>query len=198
MEQKILQKAKKLFLDFGFKSVTMDDIASKLGISKKTIYKYFSNKTDLVESCVFQMFDEIMTGVSEVCDLKKNPIDELYSIEEFVVGYLNEKDHTQKHQLKKFYPELHDMLEKKWFESLKVCIESNLVRGIEQGFFRKDIDVNFITGIYFSGLVGVCDINVFPDVESHKSVLVFKFLEYHIRAISTKKGINKLETILDK
>ena len=59
MKEKILQKAIELFINYGFKSVTMDDIASEMHISKKTIYSHFSNKTQLVEAASFQVFETI-------------------------------------------------------------------------------------------------------------------------------------------
>lgn len=51
MKKKIITKATELFLSIGFKSVTMDDLAQSMGISKKTIYQYFENKNQLISSC---------------------------------------------------------------------------------------------------------------------------------------------------
>ena len=75
MKEKIINKASELFLTLGFKSVTMDDIANELGISKKTIYVHFPNKTDLVESTTMHMFNLISHGIGCICELKKNPIE---------------------------------------------------------------------------------------------------------------------------
>ena len=63
MREKIIHKASELFLTLGFKSVTMDDIANALGISKKTIYVHFNNKTKLVEAVTFTLFENICDGI---------------------------------------------------------------------------------------------------------------------------------------
>ena len=80
MREKILQRATDLFLTLGFKSVTMDDLASEMGISKKTIYTHFKNKTQLVEDCTLSLFDAISQGIDFICSQGKNPIEELYEI----------------------------------------------------------------------------------------------------------------------
>ena len=69
MKEKILQTAAEMFLNYGFKSVTMDDIAEKMSISKKTIYTHFSNKTKLVEETTYGMFLCITTGIDAICEL---------------------------------------------------------------------------------------------------------------------------------
>ena len=73
MKQKILEKSKELFLNLGFKSVTMDDIANALGVSKKTIYKYFTNKTSLVDAVTGFMFESICSSIDEICARKTKP-----------------------------------------------------------------------------------------------------------------------------
>ena len=80
MKEKILKKAIDLFINFGFKSVTMDDIASEMHISKKTIYSHFNNKTKLVEAATFCVFETISNEINCICELQKNPIEELYEI----------------------------------------------------------------------------------------------------------------------
>ena len=80
MRKKIINKSAELFLTLGFKSVTMDDIANELGISKKTIYQNFDNKTKLVEAATLNMFDNICDGIDHICNASHNPIEELYDI----------------------------------------------------------------------------------------------------------------------
>ena len=80
MREKIIHKAAELFLTLGFKSVTMDDISNDLGISKKTIYVHFENKTKLVEAVTFTIFDTVCEGIDCICNASINPIEELYEI----------------------------------------------------------------------------------------------------------------------
>ena len=78
MKEKILSNAAELFLNYGFKSVTMDDISNHLGISKKTIYQHFENKTKLVEAVTMHVFENISCGINDICSVKKNPIEEIF------------------------------------------------------------------------------------------------------------------------
>jgi AcrR family transcriptional regulator len=66
MRHKILETSNELFLNLGFKSVTMDEIAKKMGVSKKTIYKYFENKTELVAALTDYMFDTVSCGIHAI------------------------------------------------------------------------------------------------------------------------------------
>ena len=90
MREKILIGASDLFLTYGFKSVTMDDIANKLGISKKTIYLHFENKTKLVEATTMYLFECISEGINDICALEKNPIEENYSIKQIIMEHLKD------------------------------------------------------------------------------------------------------------
>ncbi len=198
MKEKILHTANELFLNYGFKSITMDEIAHHLSISKKTIYTFYQTKTELVEACVYAIFNRISLGIDSICALKKNPIEEFFDIKEFVVENLKGEKSSPQYQLKKYYPKLYYTLQKKQFEVMQDCVKENLERGITQGYFRKDIDIDFISRIYFSGVISVKDIELFPQGEKNMEALMTNYLDYHIRAISTPNGIKKLETILHK
>ncbi len=104
MKIKILEKATDMFLNYGFKSVTMDDIANKMGISKKTIYAHYVNKTKLVEDCTMHLFDTISQGIDHICSLGKNPIEELYEIKKFAMVHLKDEKSSPQYQLQKYYP----------------------------------------------------------------------------------------------
>lgn len=195
MKDKILESATEMFLTYGFKSVTMDDIAEKMSISKKTIYTHFSNKTKLVEETTLGMFQCISTGIDFICELDNNPIEELFQIKKFVLDNLKDEKSSPLFQLQKYYPKLHANLTKKQFEVMKDCVSVNLRRGIDGGFFRKDVDISFITRVYFKGMLGIKDIETFPQEKYSMNYLLEKYLEYHVRGIATEKGIQTLEKV---
>jgi AcrR family transcriptional regulator len=85
LKDKILQKAGELFITYGFKSVTMDDIANEMAISKKTIYQHFSNKTKLVEATTMSLFSKISEEIDCLCSLKRNPIEEIFDIKKLIM-----------------------------------------------------------------------------------------------------------------
>ncbi len=198
MKEKILNTSNELFLTLGFKSVTMDDIANKMGISKKTIYTCYKTKTDLVHACVLDTFNVISNGIDLICTIKNNPIKELFTIKDFVLSHLKSEKSSPLFQLKKYYPIFFQELQKKQFEVMSECVQENLNRGIEDGLFRKEIDLDFISRIYFSGITSIKDIGIFPKGVDKMKELQTNFLEYHIRAIATTKGIKQLEKILNE
>lgn len=198
MRQKILHKAQEMFLNFGFKSVTMDAIAKELAISKKTIYTHFKNKTTLVAATTTRVFELISNGIDKICVLEKNPIEELYAIKEFIMKQLKNEKTSPQYQLQKFYPDLYHTLKMLQFEKMQECVLNNLQRGIQLKLFRSNLDTNFITRIYFTGVIGIKDEETFPHTEFTPNDLLENFLEYHIRAIATDKGIQKLEKLLQK
>lgn len=92
MKEQILNKATDMFLTLGFKSVTMDDIANEMGISKKTIYQHFSNKDSLVKAVTTNLFEDISCGIDQIILANKNPIEELFAIKDFVLKNLKDEN----------------------------------------------------------------------------------------------------------
>ena len=192
MKEKILLKSIDLFLTLGFKSVTMDDIASKMHISKKTIYAHFKNKTQLVEDTSLMLFDVISKGIDEICVLHKNPIEELYEIKKYVMLHLKNEKSSPQYQLQKYYPEINAMLKKKQFDLMQDCVIDNIKRGIEEGLYRTNLNEDFVSRIYFLGITGIKDESLFPFELFSRRELMDSFLEYHLRGIITKKGLETL------
>lgn len=198
MRETILNKAMEMFLAYGFKSVTMDDIAAQLGISKKTIYQHFANKTDLVEACTLNLFESISCGIDNIREQGKNSIEEIFIIRSFMMQHLNNETASPFYQLQKFFPKIFSCLRSKQFEKMNGCMLENLSKGIEHGLYRPEIDIDFISRIYFTGLTGIKDGDIFPADFFDVQDLTKKYLEYHLRGIVTEKGLKILEEILRK
>lgn len=196
MRDKIIYKASELFLGLGFKSVTMDDIANELGISKKTIYVHFPNKTKLVEATTSHVFETISCGIDHICDLKKNPIEEVFEIKRFVMDHLKDEKSSPQYQLQKYYPKIFASLKAKQFEVMQGCVVENLNRGMALGLYRENLDVNFISRIYFNCMVILKDQELFPLKNFSMNTLMENYLEYHLRGICTPKGIDYLNNYL--
>jgi len=171
MKEKIIKKAEELFLTLGFKSITMDDIANAMGISKKTIYTHFANKTELVEVVTFEALDQIHQGIDKIKETSTNPIEELYEVKMFVMTYLKNEKVSPQFQLKKYYPRIYDLLQIKQFEKMNSYVIDSLKKGIDTGLFRVEINLEFISRMYFSGFNGIRDINVFPNALFDKNYI---------------------------
>jgi len=197
MKEEILHRATELFLNLGFKSVTMDDLANEMGISKKTIYSHFENKTKLVEDSTMYMFGIISNGIDYIISLKKNPIEELYEIKKFVMLHLKDEKSSPSYQLQKYYPKLHRAMRNRHFEVMQDCVVDNVKRGIEIGIYRKNLDIEFVAHIYFSGVTSVKDGDIFPQSKFPMKQLMDNYLEYHLRGIVTPEGRKILNRIIN-
>ena len=196
MKDQILDKATDMFLTHGFKSVTMDDIASEMGISKKTIYQHFSNKDELVKATTINLFEKISCGIDEIILADKNPIEELFAIKDFVMKNLKDESASPIYQLQKYYPKVHKSLMIKQFDKMGSCVTDNLEKGIQLGLFRKELNKELTARFYFAGMTSIKDVELFnPEQFSSKEVQV-NYLEYHLRGICTPKGTEHLIKII--
>lgn len=198
MKEKILHKASDMFLNLGFKSVTMDDIAAELGMSKKTIYSHFPTKLDLVKSTTFFVMDNVNNAICSILDEKLNPIEEVFTIKSVINNQLKDEKSSPHYQLQKYYPKIFKELKNKQFESVDQCVAENLKRGIDEGYYRKEINIDLITRFYFNGNMSLANNELFPLKTYGMNTLKIAFLEYHIRAIATEKGLKTLINILKK
>lgn len=198
VRDKILNAAAEMFLTFGFKSVTMDDIAHSIGVSKKTIYANYSTKTKLVQATAEHIMQNIKNGIDEIRSRKLNPVIENFEIKRFVNQHLKGEKTSPHFQLKKYYPKIFEKLQSNQFEVLHNCVGENIERGIKAGYYRKNLNIQFITRIHFVCMMGIKDKEIFPVEEFDEKKLMDDLLEYHLRATCTKEGLNILEDYINK
>jgi len=198
MKEKIILKASELFLNLGFKSVTMDDISNEMGISKKTIYKYFPNKRVLVNICVTYIHEKISKSICEITTQDYNAIEENFVIKHMLTGIFEKSKTSPMYQLQKYYPNIYKNLVENEFLIFKDCVGANIKKGIKDGLYRKDIHENIILKFYFVLIFGYHDESIFNYKENTLNELEIIALEYHTRAIATSKGIKVLEKELKK
>lgn len=198
MKEKILNKAAEKFLNLGVKSVTMDEIARELGMSKKTIYAHYATKTKLVEATALHVFEKISEEIKAIRDEQNDPIEEMYQIKNFACSNLKDERSSPQHQLKKYYPRIFETIRTRQQQLMEDQITHNLERGIASGIYRKDLPLIFTSRIYFVGLLGIRDLDLFPEGDYTTGELIEQHLEYHLRAIVTEEGRAKLNNLLNK
>lgn len=196
LEKSIVVTSTELFLTLGFKSVTMDDIAEEMKISKKTIYTFFANKEALVQSVVFSMYSYITTNLTQIREKASNPISELYEVKMFIMHQLKGEKTSPQHQLRKYYPNIHKELQKKQFDFMTKSVKKSLTKGVEMKLFRPSIDIDFISRMYFNGMVGIKNVDMFPIEKYSPEQLIENYLDYHLRAIVTDNGMKLLSSYI--
>jgi AcrR family transcriptional regulator len=190
MKDKIIKKATDMFLKLGFKSVTMDDIACEMCISKKTIYKYFSNKEKLVEEGTEVIHQKIHNLMDEVISKNYNAIEENFEMRKMFKEMFQSFDHSPAYQLKKHYPEIYEKMMANEIEDCNHIFTQNVIKGIEQGLYRPETDSEIAAKFYYTLIFSINE-NTLLEREAYQ--LEGKALEYHTRAIATPKGIIELE-----
>ena len=188
LEKSIVVVATELFLSLGFKSVTMDDIAVEMGISKKTIYNFFENKEQLVKKAVFNLYEAITSGIESIRGQSENPITELFEVKMFLMQQLKGEKASPQYQLQKYYPSIFKELQIKQFDFIKTTVVKSLQKGVEMGLFRPDMNIDFIARMYFNGMTAIKNVELFPNNIYAPEKLMEHYLDYHLRAIVTEKG----------
>ncbi|MBL7885847.1 MAG: TetR/AcrR family transcriptional regulator [Flavobacterium sp.] len=190
MKDKIIKKATEMFLKLGFKSVTMDDIACEMCISKKTIYKYFHNKEMLIEEGTEVVHQKIHSIIDDIVTKNYNAIQENFEIRRMFKEMFQSFDHSPAYQLKKHYPEIYAKMMANEIEDCNTVFSQNIIKGIEQGLYRKEVDIEAAVRFYYTLIFSI---NENTQLESEAIKLENLALEYHTRAIATPKGIIELE-----
>jgi len=188
-----LQQALSVFMKYGIKSVTMDDMARHLGMSKKTIYNFVKDKNELVHKVLMFQHAGEQKHIEGICALDLNAIDEMFEIGHFVSGMLNEIHPSIHYDLEKYHTEaFHAMLEMHQ-SSIYSCIELNLKNGIHEGLYREDLNIDVIAKLYTKRIDNVFDAELFPPEEiSFKEVYAVMF-RYHILGVASPKGAEYLK-----
>lgn len=194
MKEKIIAKATEMFLKLGFKSVTMDDIAGEMCISKKTIYKYFCNKELLIDEGTAMVHAQVHDFINNIIAKNHNSITENFEIRTMFNNMFKSTESSPLYQLKKHYPDIYRTVIHREIDECKRCFTQNIEKGIAQGFYRNDIDVAASVLFYYSLIFSI---NENTPTERETQVLELKALEYHTRAIATPIGIAELETHLE-
>ncbi|MCU4165448.1 TetR/AcrR family transcriptional regulator [Carboxylicivirga caseinilyticus] len=198
--QNIIEKAFELYHQYGIKSVSMDDIARNMGISKKTLYQYISDKNELVE-CVFQYSKAYIEDVFSAFkrdDL--NAIEQNFELSDNIRKKNQRFKPTFLYDMKKYYPALLRELKDIKFKIIYESNLANLKKGKEEGFYMEDINEHIIARIMVSYHLFTFDPGngLFTDTEVMDMGIFEEVYKYHFRGICTPKGIEELNRLFCK
>lgn len=192
---KILEGSENLFGRYGIKSITMDDVAKELGISKKTLYQYVSDKNDLVEKTL----DFHLQRSEHTCDLlveeQSNPIEAMLAIGDFFCQHMKDTNPSLMFDLRKYHPSALQKLNEYRLETVVTQLKGNLTQGIEEGLYRGDINIDIVPRLYIGMVDGILESDFFPRDEFKFEEVINQMLRYHIHGIATPKGIEYLNKL---
>lgn len=189
----ILEKVRRLYIRYGIKSVTMDDVSHELGISKKTLYQHVVDKNDLVLKVFDLEINESCNQFECAFNPESNAIEQLFDVHKWVVNRMKEYSPVSDYDLKKYYSDLYRKLDKFRRERIYDFIMNNLKKGKEEGLYRNDLNVDIIAKIHVSRIQNTFDSELLTNEEKTSLKVFYEFFIYHIRGIASQKGIQLLE-----
>ncbi len=188
-----IQKASDTFMRYGFKSVTMSDIARELGISKKTLYQFVDNKNDLILRCVVMAMEEEQSFIISLKKQQKNAIEEMLDIAIHVNQTLKKTNPAALYDLQKYYPESWKIIEAYTHEFVFANIMENLKRGKKEGLYRQDVREDIIARLFIGKSQLLLNSTLFPYPQYKTSELHTAHIMYHMRGVASDKGLKILE-----
>ena len=189
----LLTKVRCLYMKYGIKSVTMDDVARELGISKKTLYQYVNDKNDLVQKVVEMEITDKAAGFSKMRCPDLNAIEEIFEVHKLVQQMLKDYNPSTEYDLRKYYPDLFAQVVKVRRERIYTNTLANLKKGKEEGLYRKELNDELIAKLQLSRIESAFDDKIFTQEELVSPKLFLEMFVYHIRGIANDKGLTVLE-----
>ncbi len=192
-ELQLLQGAFGVFTRLGVKAITMDDVARELGVSKKTLYVYFKDKSDLLtKTFSYDMQCDEQRSL-EFVSTSKNAIEELIFVNDHLQERFTEMHASVVYDLQKFYPEVWALFKGFKHQHILNCIIENIKRGKVEDLYREALNTEVYARLFVGRFEVMFDIELFPHKEYKLPEIHLNMIEYHVRAMATAKGLKQLE-----
>ena len=188
IKDRILNHAQKLFTRNGIKSVSMDDIAADMAISKKTLYKWFENKDQIVHAAMTRHLEGTQLDCNTMIQGSTSAIDELFQMLEWVKQEFSNVHPSIFYDLQKFHPTTWQLWQAHKTEFILTQIIENLRRGIAEGLFRADLDVEVIARLRLAQIEMQFDPEIYPYRAFAQERVSVALLEHFMLGVATLKG----------
>lgn len=192
----ILEKASKLYKQYGIRSATMEDIAAELGISKKTLYQYISDKEALIDMVLEADFSQMEKRLEKIIQQTDQPIEQFIRIQNIILQRLLVRSGLLSYELKKYYPGKYQQYLNKYMSLFTAILHQNLVAGIESDIFRKNLNAALIVKTHLTSVFSATDDSFVKKDDYLSKKYIVESLRYHLRAIVTKKHIDSIDNYL--
>ena len=187
-KERILLKAEELFLQYDIRSVSMDDIANNLGMSKKTPYQYFADKDELVDAVV----DGRVRGIQGDCLVcrkgAKDAVHEIFITMDRVMQELNNMNPMLLHDLEKFHFRAYQRFREHKDKFLMQIVRSNIEWGIKDELYRADLNVDVMSKFRIESLMIPFNVNTFPPGKYSLATTSELIIEHFVYGLATVKG----------
>jgi AcrR family transcriptional regulator len=186
--ERIQLKATELFMRYGIRSISMDDIATQLGMSKKTIYQFFSDKDDLVDAIMDADIQDTQGRCDNCLKASRDAVEEIVLTMEMILEQFRKTNPIVVHDLMKFHPRAFLKLTAHKNQYLLDIIRDNLVRGIEEGVYRAEINVDILSRFRLESMMLAFNLDLFPPEKYNLADVTLQIIEHYLFGLATPEG----------
>jgi AcrR family transcriptional regulator len=187
-KERILIKAEELFMQYGIRSVSMDDIANNLGMSKKTLYQYYADKDELVDAVVEGHIGEIQTKCGTCMTTANDAVHEIFLTMEMIMEEMANMNPMLLHDMEKFHFRSYQRFKDHKDKFLAQVIRDNIEWGIKEELYRPDINVNVMCKFRIESMMIPFNVSVFPPGKYNLAETTGVIIEHFIYGLATIKG----------
>lgn len=199
-KERILKGAEELFFKYGIKSVTMDDIAKHLAISKKTIYQFYSDKNEIVEVLMQETLKQDECEFKQIHDESANMIEEVMHMMKHITTMFAKTNPNIFYDLQKYHPKAWSLFKEFKQDCMAKMIEKSIERGKKEGVVREDINAKIISRMRIEQVEMGLNAEVFPPSDFKLVDIQLAMLDHFLHGICTLKGhklINKYKQVTE-
>jgi AcrR family transcriptional regulator len=188
IKERIQAKADELFMQYGIRSISMDDIAAGLAMSKKTLYQFFADKDELVDAVVDKEIKKGQCDCVACRQQSKDAVDEIFITMEFIAEQFRNMNPMVLYDLEKFHVASFQKFLKHKNEFLLEVIRKNLERGIKEELFRPEINVDVMSKFRLESMMIAFNMLVFPPRKYNLVDVTQEIIEHYLYGLATLKG----------
>jgi AcrR family transcriptional regulator len=188
IKERIKLKADELFRSYGIRSVTMDEIANQLGVSKKTIYHSFSDKNELVDEVVIDILKYNKNCCNQYKERSQNAIHEVYMAMELLQVIFDNMNPVILYDIERNHPASYKRFEDYKYKFLFDLVKQNIERGKKEELYRPEIDPDVIAKIRLETMMMPFNEHLFPKNKFSLGLLQQQLIEYFLFGIASLKG----------
>jgi TetR/AcrR family transcriptional regulator, cholesterol catabolism regulator len=188
VKEKVLKEAQSMFWRYGVKSVTMDDIARHLGMSKKTLYQFFTDKDDLICQVMMNFLKKEESEIEGIYNAAKNSVEGMLLMSKHLKISFQNITPSLLFELRKYHPKAYKIFTNHKHSYLHRSVVQNLDAGIKEGVFREDIDLKVLAKLRLEQIEMGFDQEIFPSADFKLEHVQLQLFDHFIHGITTLKG----------
>ena len=188
IKERIQQKAEDLFRRFGIRSVTMDEIANQLGISKKTIYLYYADKDEIVDAVISNIINENQTCCNKDRSIATDAIHEIFLAMEMIQEMLQDMNPSIMYDLERSHPKAFQKFIHHKYKYLYEVMKENIERGIKEDLYRPEVQADVVAKMRLETMMLAFNQDIFPKTKYKLTDVEQQLIEFYLYGLASSKG----------